>query len=113
MTSDQESGMDVTVLAIAGCPGGALLEDRLAAVAPAASGIPVSRRVVAGEAEAAAAGMYGSPTLLIDGVDPFAVPGEQPGMACRLYRQDDGSLAPAPSAAELRRGLTRAPQPEP
>jgi hypothetical protein len=111
MTSDQESRMDVTVLSIAGCPGAALLEDRLAVVTPALSGIRVSCRVIASEAEAAAAGMYGSPTLLTGGVDPFTVPGEQPGIACRLYRQDDGSLAPAPSAAELRRVLTRAAQP--
>jgi hypothetical protein len=110
MTSDQKSRMDVKVLAIAGCPGAALLEDRLTAMAAVLSGIRVSRRVIASEAEAAVAGMCGSPTFLVGGVDPFAVPGEQPGMACRLYRQDDGSLAPAPSAAELRRVLTRADQ---
>ena len=34
--------------------------------------------------------MYGSPTLLIDGVDPFAEPGQPPSMSCRLYRDDDG-----------------------
>jgi hypothetical protein len=100
--------MDVTVLAIAGCPGAVLLEDRLAVVAAGLPGIRVSRRVIASEAEAAAAGMRGSPTLLVGGADPFAAPGQEPGLACRLYRQDDGSVAPAPPAGELRRILTRA-----
>jgi hypothetical protein len=100
--------MDVTVLAIEGCPGAVLLEDRLAVAAADLPGIRVSRRVIASEAEAAAAGMRGSPTLLVGGVDPFAVPGQEPGMACRLYRQDDGSLAPAPPADELRRALATA-----
>jgi hypothetical protein len=100
--------MDVTVLAIAECPGAALLEDRLPVAAAGLPGIQVSRRLITSEAEATAAGMSGSPTLLIDGADPFAVPGQEPGLACRLYRQDDGSLAPAPSAGQLRRVLTRA-----
>ena len=98
--------MDVTVLAIADCPGAALLEDRLAAMAAGLPAIRVSRLVIANEAEAAAAGMHGSPTLLVGGADPFVVGSEQPGMACRLYRQDDGSLAPAPPEEELRRVLT-------
>lgn len=100
--------MEVTVLAIAGCPGTALLEDRLAVAAAGLPGIRVSRRVIASAAEAAVAGMSGSPTILVGGADPFAVPGQEPSLACRLYRQDDGSLAPAPSAGELRRVLTTA-----
>ena len=45
---------------------------------------------MAGEREAAEAGMRGSPTLLINGVDPFAAPGQAPGLACRLYRDAAG-----------------------
>jgi hypothetical protein len=30
-------------------------------------------------------GMTGSPTLLADGIDPFARPGRLPGISCRLY----------------------------
>ena len=100
--------MDVTVLAIADCPGAALLADRIAVVGDGLPGIRVSRRDIASEAEAVAAGMSGSPTLLVDGTDPFAVPGQQPGLACRLYRQEDGSLASAPPVSELRRVLTEA-----
>jgi hypothetical protein len=100
--------MEITVLAIGGCPGAALMEERLVAAAAGLPGIRVSRRVIASEAEAAAAGMRGSPTLLVGGADPFAVPGQQPGLACRLYWQDDGSLAPAPPVGDLRRALSTA-----
>jgi hypothetical protein len=99
--------MDVTVLAIADCPGAALLEERLAAAAAGLpGGIRVSRQDIASEAEAAAAGMTGSPTLLIGGTDPFAAANLEPGLACRLYWQDNGSLAPAPPASELQRVLS-------
>jgi hypothetical protein len=97
--------MDVTVLAIEGCPGVALLEDRLAAAVAGLPGIRISRRIIASQAEAAATGMRGSPTVLVGGADPFAEPGQRPSLACRLYRQDDGSLAPAPPPGELRRAL--------
>jgi hypothetical protein len=88
-----------------------LLEERLATVASGLPDLRVIRRVVTTEAEAAQAGMCGSPTLLIDAADPFAEPGQQPALACRLYQQDDGSLAPAPSAGQLRLVLARAWRP--
>src|SRR5262245_8952244 len=59
----QGGGVEVTVLVIAGCPGAALLDERLAAAAASLPGIRVSLRVIADEAEAAATGMRGSPTL--------------------------------------------------
>lgn len=97
----------MTVLAIPGCPGAALLEERLADAIRGLPGVRITRRVVTGQAEAEEAGMHGSPTLLVGGADPFAQAGQQPALACRLYHQDDGSLAPAPPASELRRVLTR------
>jgi hypothetical protein len=70
--------VDVIVLAIPDCPGATLLEERLATVASGLPGVRVTRRVITGEAEAVEAGMRGSPTLLVDGADPFARPGRQP-----------------------------------
>jgi hypothetical protein len=46
--------------------------------------------------------MTGSPTLLLDGMDPFASPGRQPGVSCCLYRDADGRLVQAPSVAQSR-----------
>jgi hypothetical protein len=50
--------------------------------------------------------MHGSPTLLVDGSDPFAAPGEPPSLSCRLYRDASGRIGPVPSVEELRRALT-------
>jgi hypothetical protein len=50
----------------------------------------------------------GSPTLLIDGVDPFAAPGEPASLSCRLYRLPDGSLDGVPSLDQLRAALDAA-----
>jgi hypothetical protein len=52
--------------------------------------------------------MHGSPTLLIDGRDPFAQPGAQASVSCRLYRGADGRASGAPSVTELRRVLQEA-----
>jgi len=99
--------VDVIMLAVPDCPGAMVLEKRLAEAASGLPGVRVTRRVITSEAEAVEAGMCGSPTLLVDGVDTFARPGEQPALACRLYQQDDRSLAPSPTVRQLRRALTQ------
>jgi len=98
----------LTVLAVPDCPNAPVLDDRLAAVLDGRTGISVSHEMITDENEAARRGMHGSPTLLIDGVDPFAVPGQPPSMSCRLYRDDDGQASGAPSAGQLRQALERA-----
>jgi hypothetical protein len=101
---DAEGGraVVVTVLAVPGCANAPLLDERLKVAAP---GVRVVRRVVGDEREAADAGMRGSPTLLMDGVDPFAAGHEPFSVSCRLYRQGDGSVAGTPPVEELRRVL--------
>jgi hypothetical protein len=69
----------------------------------------VCRRVVDDEAEAAA-GMRGSPTLLIDGVDPFPAPGGLPGLSGRLYRDAAGRVGGLPSVQAIREVLAEAGQ---
>jgi hypothetical protein len=71
-------------------------------------GGPVSYEVIADEANAVSWGMHGSPTLLIDGADPFAEPGQPPTMSCRLYRDDFGQTAGAPSVAQIRLAIKQA-----
>src|SRR5215470_15560374 len=94
--------MHLIVLAVPGCPNAPVLSDRLAAVVDGRAGVSVSRQVIFDESEAARWGMHGSPSLLIDGVDPFAEPGQRPSLSCRLYRDEHGQLSGATSASQPR-----------
>jgi hypothetical protein len=95
--------MTLEILQVPGCPGADLLASRLDGLL--AGRLPVTRRVVTSEADAERLGMTGSPTLLADGADPFARPGQLPSLSCRLYPDEQGRPAPAPSSGQIRAGL--------
>ncbi|MEU7390382.1 thioredoxin family protein [Streptomyces tanashiensis] len=97
----------VAVLTVPDCPHAPLVRDRVA-VALAGRAVEVELVEVRGAAEAARWGMTGSPTVLVDGVDPFAVPGEPTSVSCRLYRDEAGAVDGAPSVEALRRVLAGA-----
>ena len=101
--------MQLTILAVPGCPNAPVLGDRLAAVLDGRGGVWVSHQVISDEGEAARWDMHGSPTLLIDGADPFAEPGQPPSLSCRLYRNENGQLSGAPSVGQLRQAIGQAP----
>ncbi|MEE2061734.1 alkylmercury lyase family protein [Rhodococcus artemisiae] len=102
--------MKLEILHVPDCPNVAILEQR---IRQATAGRPVqpeiTHRVIADPGQAAAAGMTGSPTLLVDGHDPFATPGQVPSVSCRLYPSDAGRLDGAPPVAALRAALRLAP----
>jgi hypothetical protein len=100
--------MHLTVLAVPDCPNAPVLAERLAAALAGRDGVSVSREVISGESEAVRWGMHGSPTLLIDGTDPFAEPGQRPSLSCRLYRDADGRASGAPSVTQLRQAVEQA-----
>jgi hypothetical protein len=100
--------MELVLLTVPACPNAAAFEERLAAALAGRPPVVVRRRGVADERAAAEAGMHGSPTLLIDGVDPFAQPGQAPSLSCRLYRDAAGRLAGAPPVEALREALAAA-----
>lgn len=90
--------MVITVLAVPGCPHASLLVARLrAALDDPAAEVDL---VLVADATGGPV-MPGSPTLLLDGVDPFPVDAA-PSLSCRLYPHADGTVEGAPSVAELR-----------
>jgi hypothetical protein len=95
----------VTVFAVPDCPHVAVLEERLGLALEGCANVSVTRQVIASEHDAARTGMRGSPTVLIDGADPFAEPGQLTSLSCRLYRDRDGKVDGAPSVRELRTAL--------
>jgi hypothetical protein len=100
--------MQLTVLAVPDCPNAPVLQHRLAAVLDGRADVTVAHEVISTEDEATRWGMHGSPTLLIDGADPFAEPGQPPSMSCRLYRGDSGQTSGAPTAGQLRQVIDQA-----
>jgi hypothetical protein len=95
----------IEVLTVPGCPNGPVLTQRLATVLGDEPEVPVVQRSVTDPEEAARRGMHGSPTLLIDGRDPFADPDTPPSLSCRLYWTPHGSQQGAPPVEDLRRVL--------
>lgn len=93
--------MKLEILYVPDCPNAAVLESLLAPILASRPDIQMTRHVISTEGQAWQLGMTGSPTLLVDGTDPFAQPGQQPSLSCRLYRGDDGRPGPAPSAQQL------------
>jgi hypothetical protein len=103
------AGVDVEVLVVPDCPHRAaavgLVRELLAELRLPAT--PVRVGVIDSQAEARRRGFAGSPTILIDGVDPFAQPGQAAALACRIYRGEAGA-GPLPDKQALRRILRAA-----
>ena len=99
--------MRITVLTVPDCPNTPAAIERITA---ALAGRPASVELVevTGEAEAARLRMTGSPTILLDGVDPFAAAGAVPGLSCRIYRGPDGAADGAPNVQDLTAALSAA-----
>lgn len=64
-------------------------------------------RAVTTSEEAEAVGFRGSPTVLVDGVDPFGDTSAPVGLSCRVFPTPDG-LAGAPTLEQLREVLRTA-----
>ncbi|MFE5374081.1 organomercurial lyase [Streptomyces mirabilis] len=96
--------MRITVLTVPECPNAPLAQERIEQALDGRAA-EVELVEVADEAQAARLGMTGSPTVLIDGTDPFAAQGTAASVSCRLYRSPDGRTEGAPSVADLQRAL--------
>jgi hypothetical protein len=101
--------MRIEVVVVKECPNEQLAVGRLrqALEVTGLHRAEVVTRVVADQAEAERLSFTGSPTVLIDGRDPFAEAGRIPGMTCRLYRTPEG-LDGAPGVGRLQQALATA-----
>ena len=93
------------MLHIAGCPNASALVNRLTDVL-AGTTTRVATRTIKNVTEAAELGMHGSPTVLVDGRDPFASTPEA-SIACRLYATEEG-LRGLPTVQQLQSALRTA-----
>ncbi len=93
--------MDVTLLFFPDCPNWRLADERLreALARAGRDDVRVQHRQVT-TVENAEAGFRGSPTVLIDGLDPFSDPDAPAGLSCRVYGTDEGFVG-APSVEQL------------
>jgi hypothetical protein len=73
---------------------------------------PVCTTVIASQEQAQERGFVGSPTILINGVDPFGVAGQSPAYACRVYATPAG-LSGVPPLGDIISALTAAGNREP
>jgi len=95
------STMRVQLLYFDDCPHWALMEERLQE-ALGLSGLPqtVERCRIETPDEADEYRFAGSPSILLDGRDPFASSPIEVGLTCRMYSTPDGA-AGAPTVAQL------------
>jgi hypothetical protein len=102
------AGVKLQLLYFDGCPSWQVTDSRLQeALAVVGSSVEVERVRIDTDEDARAWGFRGSPSLLVDGSDPFAAPGAVVGLSCRLYRTDAG-LAGSPTVEQLVEVLRRA-----
>jgi hypothetical protein len=100
-----EHRMRITLQYFDDCPNWRVAEERLRAALTELGRPhePIEHQRVESPEDAARVSFGGSPTILMDGVDPFADPAGPAGYACRVYGGDA-----APSVAQIRRALDAA-----
>jgi len=100
--------MDIEILYFDDCPNWRLTEalvDRV--VNDAGVTVDIRRTLVESDEAAQRLSFRGSPTVLINGVDPWANPEAPVGLSCRIYQTDSG-FAGNPSEAQVRKAIADA-----
>lgn len=95
--------MDVTLRYFDGCPNWEVADQRLHSLADEVEFTLRYEQVETSE-EAERLSFAGSPTVLVDGVDPFATGDEPTGLACRVYATEEGPQG-SPTLGQLRAAL--------
>ena len=93
--------MKVDVLHVDGCPSLDPLLRVLRSLIRDHSDISLPTTLVGSNQDAQRLGFHGSPTILIDGHDPFPWHDERIGLSCRVYADAEGRMAGLPSREML------------
>ena len=84
-----------------GCPNWKEVEAHLETLKAEGHELEISYEPVETPEAAIERGFRGSPTIVINGVDPFADPDAPVGLSCRVYKTESG-YAGSPSLDQLR-----------
>jgi hypothetical protein len=87
-----------------GCPNWETTKAHLESLNEQGYGLTLEYQRIGSPEAAEEHGFRGSPTVLIEGVDPFADPDAPVGLSCRMYVTESG-LAGTPSIGQLERAL--------
>jgi hypothetical protein len=100
--------VDITIQYFDGCPHWKLADQRVHAVLERLDmrDVKLAHQLIDSPEAAEQAQFRGSPTILVNGRDPFAAGDEPFGLSCRVYQTDQGSQG-APTEAQLISALTR------
>lgn len=101
--------MNIVVQYFDGCPNWRVADERLkqALRATGQSDVVTTYVEVVSDEQAADLQFAGSPTVLVNGEDPFANQPSTGGLSCRLYSTPDG-IAGSPTVEQLIAALVRA-----
>jgi len=100
--------MRIELLVVPDCPHEDAAAELIAtAVADTGVQAQVTRTVIISQDQARRRAFVGSPTILLNGCDPFADPAAVTAMACRLYSTPEG-MRGVPALRDLRQALKRA-----
>jgi len=97
--------MKVALLYFDDCPNWVETDQHLTQLQAEFPGLETSRQKVESPEAAKLLGFRGSPSILIDGVDPFADSDAPVGLSCRIYTTPSGP-AGSPTLEQLRAALT-------
>ncbi|NIJ14400.1 hypothetical protein FHU38_004801 [Saccharomonospora amisosensis] len=98
--------MEIELAVVPDCPNADAARNvlRQALAEIGLDGSAVVTRTVRSEAEAREIGFVGSPSIRLNGRDPFVEPGQQVSLSCRMYRTAAG-VRGVPEAEAVRQAL--------
>lgn len=94
----------MTLLYFDDCPNWTTTAEHLEGLAEERPDLTFSRQLVESPEAAEQVGFHGSPSIQVNGVDPFADADAPVGLSCRVYQTPDGP-AGSPTLEQLREAL--------